>query len=102
PRAAVELGVTQGAVSRQVLMLEEHLGVKLFRRHGGGLELTPEGRDYLGPLREAFDQIAHATAHTKDDGAETKLIVNLPPSVAALWLMPRLPAFKQRYPKVSL
>ncbi|MCZ6860493.1 MAG: LysR family transcriptional regulator, partial [Alphaproteobacteria bacterium] len=56
-KAAVELHVTQAAISHQVKALEEWLGLALFHRVNRGLRLTAEGQAYLQPLRESFDSI---------------------------------------------
>jgi LysR family glycine cleavage system transcriptional activator len=101
-RASAELRVTQSAVSRQVNLLEEYLGVKLFKRHGRSVELTPDGREYFAPLREALEQISVATARIKTDGSENRLTINVPPSVAVLWLIPRLADLSARYPDIDL
>jgi LysR family glycine cleavage system transcriptional activator len=60
-RAAAELCVTQGAVSRHVALLEEWLGVRLFRRERHGVELTPEGNSFFRSIRGALDQIEQGT-----------------------------------------
>ena len=57
-RAAVELCVTQAAVSHQVKSLEAQLNVTLFKRLPRGLMLTSEGETLLPVLRESFDRIA--------------------------------------------
>ncbi|HYG90120.1 MAG TPA: LysR family transcriptional regulator, partial [Azospirillum sp.] len=62
-RAGRELCVTQGAISRQVKLLEEQLGIRLFERHGKRLTLTPAGQDYLPVLTGAFASIAEQTRH---------------------------------------
>ena len=59
-RAADELNVTQGAVSRHVKLLEEHLSVALFRRRPQGLELTEQGRALLPEVSASFERIAQA------------------------------------------
>jgi LysR family glycine cleavage system transcriptional activator len=101
-RASAELRVTQSAVSRQVNLLEEYLGVKLFKRHGRSVELTVDGREYFAPLREALEQISLATSRIKADGTETKLTVNVPPSVAVLWLIPRIAGLSAKHPNIDL
>ncbi len=64
-RAAAELHVTQAAVSRQVRLLEEMLGVKLFQRHHRAVALTAEGREFLGEASAAFNQLSSATARAE-------------------------------------
>ena len=61
-QAAHELHVTAGAVSQQVRLLEERLGVQLFERLTRQVVLTPAGDAYLTPIRKAFGRIAEATA----------------------------------------
>ena len=59
--AALELKVTQAAVSRMVRLLEERLGFALFRRHANALELTVQGQALLSGLTDSFDSIARLT-----------------------------------------
>ena len=56
-RAAEQLHITQGAVSRQIAGLEEHLGYELFIRLARGLELTAEGREWLPRVQQIFSLI---------------------------------------------
>src|SRR5688572_27140670 len=60
-RAAQELFVTQGAVSRHIATLETALGVRLFERSRHGIVLTPPGQAYFATVRTALDQIEHGT-----------------------------------------
>ena len=59
-RAAKELGVTREAVSRQIRILETHLGLKLFIRHHRALELSRAGADFGATVRKALEEIAHS------------------------------------------
>ena len=61
-RAADELGVTQGAISRQIKLLEGQLGVELFARQATGVTLTGEGERLLPVLTESFNRMAEAAA----------------------------------------
>ncbi|MFN3957829.1 MAG: LysR family transcriptional regulator, partial [Tepidimonas ignava] len=61
-RAAQELALTQGAVSRQVAALEDFLGVPLFRRTRHGMVLTPAGADYARQVRQRLDALERDTA----------------------------------------
>lgn len=65
-RAAQALGVEQSAVSRRIRDLEDRLGVGLFTRHSGGVDLTDAGANFLERARKAVDQINHAA---QDAGA---------------------------------
>lgn len=101
-RAADELNVTQAAISHQIKALEETLGVTLFRRLNRALQLTAAGQSYLPPLRDAFDQMAEATARLKVTEATGQLTVSTLASFAAKWLVPRLPRFQQRNPGIDV
>lgn len=92
-RAAHELSVTQGAVSRHVCELERWLGVALFTRTGRGAIPTPEGAEYLTVLRTAFDQIEAQTRRLQEKPDENTLRLKLPPTFAIRWLVPRLARF---------
>ena len=61
-RAAAELGVTQGAVSRQIATLESHIGQPLFRRAGRGIALTFAGERYATDVRAALANLESASA----------------------------------------
>lgn len=97
-RAAEELYVTHGAVSRQVKNLEEFLDKKLFQRLPGRLDLTPAGRVYAELVREVLEQLAHGTAEMMRDAGREKLTVSVIPSFASRWLVPRLERFYEAYP----
>ncbi len=98
--AAAELGVTHGAVSRQVKALERSLGTTLFTGPRHRLELTAAGRDLLRPLTLAFDQIAGAVATTRNPAGPLRLAVH--PSLSVKWLIPRLPALAAAEPTITL
>jgi LysR family glycine cleavage system transcriptional activator len=59
-RAAEELGVTQGAISKQVIALEDYIGAQLFLREPGGLQLTVEGGNLKEAIKPAFAMLAQA------------------------------------------
>jgi LysR family glycine cleavage system transcriptional activator len=91
--AAEELSVTQSAISRQVRALEDYLQRKLFLRLTRKVELTEEGQAYFQAIRLAFDRIEEATASTIGRRARTVLTIAVLPTLASLWLMPRLSSF---------
>jgi LysR family transcriptional regulator, glycine cleavage system transcriptional activator len=102
-RAAQELHLTQGAVSRQVIGLEERLGVALFVRERASLALTPAGTAYLADVRPALVALERATAHVmalKGRGGSLNLSVGS--SFANHWLIPRLPDFVRAHPEITL
>ena len=101
--AADALHLTQGAVSRQVLELEDWLGVSLFARVRKRLQLTPAGQRYLLAVQPLLQQLEAATLDLMSiphDGGVLHLSVL--PTFAAKWLIPRLPAFQAAHPKVLL
>ena len=101
-RAAAELHVTQGAVSRHIKLLEEHLGVTLFRRRPQGIALTEPGQVLLPELTAAFGRIARAARRTRASGGEIRVIAAF--TFASRWLVPRLGRLQARHPgqRVSL
>lgn len=101
-KAAEELNVTQAAVSHQVKALEERLGLQLFKRGNRSLLLTDAGQAYLPALREAFDAIALATDRVTLRSQEGPLRISSLNSLAAKWLMPRLPRFRERNPGIDI
>src|SRR3546814_15065964 len=94
-RAAQELLVTQGAVSRHVLQLESWLGVPLCTRMRRGIETTPEGAALAAVLRTAFDQIEAQTRRLRERPVENTLRIKLPPTFAIRWFVPRLARFPE-------
>ena len=100
-RAAQELALTQSAVSRQIIALEEQLGVPLFKRSRHGVVLTPAGHQYSQQVAQWLQGIERGTldimAHQGSGGAISIAAV---PTFATRWLLPRLPQFLQQYPGV--
>lgn len=99
-RAAQELNLTQGAVAQQVRRLEKELGVRLFHRQARGLRLSDAGRRYSGPVRQALAIIEEATRQLQPD--TERITLSVPPSLAAKWLVPRLPFFIQTHPGIEV
>lgn len=101
-RAANELAVTQGAISRQVRHLEECLGSALFVRADRGVRLTPTGVRYHAEVREALQRLARATAEATANRHTGPITVGATSAVASLWLMPRLTGFQRSEPGVDI
>ncbi|MBY6263014.1 LysR family transcriptional regulator [Azospirillum sp. 412522] len=101
-RAAIELCVTQAAVSHQVKLLEERLGASLFHRLPRGLALTDEGRALLPTLEEAFDRIGGLLDQFEGGHFREVLTVGAVGTFAVGWLLPRLPRFREAHPFVDL
>jgi LysR family transcriptional regulator of beta-lactamase len=101
-RAALELNVTQAAVSQQVRMLEDRLGAALFKRLPRGLGLTDEGRALLPVLSDAFTRIERVLNQFEGGRFHEVLTVGVVGTFAVGWLMPRLKAFRDTHPFVEL
>jgi DNA-binding transcriptional LysR family regulator len=99
--AATRLNLTQGAVSRQVQLLEEYYGCPLFVRVARGLTLTAEGQQLLAPVQQAMETLAQASARVRR-GAADVLRVQFPPTMAVRWFLPRLPALQQALPGLEI
>lgn len=101
-RAAIELCVTQAAVSHQVKVLEERLGVTLFRRLPRGLMITEEGQALLPVLEESFDRMAVTLQRFEGGHLREVLTIGTVGTFAVGWLLPRLADFQARHPHVDL
>lgn len=100
--AAAELGVTQGAVSRQIKSLETELGVALFRRMTRSVQLSDEGHTYFSNVREVFDRLERATQQLRAPHQKTVITVNVFPTFAMQFLVPRLPRFAADHPDFEI
>ncbi|MGB3291261.1 MAG: transcriptional regulator GcvA [Burkholderiaceae bacterium] len=102
-KAAAELHLTQSAVSKQISLMEESLGLLLFQRVRQRLVLTDAGQQYAEAVRSALDQIQEATvtllAHKGRGGA---LRIATAPAFATKWLIPRLAHFNKAYPGIVI
>ncbi len=102
-RAAQELSLTEGAISRQIAKLESQLGVRLFQRSGNRVELSEPGARYAADMREALDLIERKTrqlqAASRTDAA---LEIGVIPTLASRWLIPRMVRFHQRHPHIRV
>ncbi|WP_227104735.1 LysR substrate-binding domain-containing protein [Chromobacterium rhizoryzae] len=101
-QAAGELNLSQGAVSRQLQLLEDYLGCKLLQRGTRKVELTPAGEQYLSEVRSALEQLAGATASLMHWQQDKQVTVACSTALASLWLMPNLSAFRQAQPDLSI
>ncbi len=101
-RAAGELHVTPAAISHQVKVLEDYLGIELFRRVNRNLFLTDAGQACLPGIREAFDGLATAIGKISTAGRSGVLTVSVAPSFAGKWLLPRLDRFQAANPDIDV
>jgi LysR family glycine cleavage system transcriptional activator len=93
-KAAVELAVTPGAVTRQVQALESSLGIPLFKRVPGSVMLTPRGQQYLAEIGSSLDAIRRATRKLSGRKPRDELKVRAYTTIAIKWLIPRLSSFQ--------
>jgi LysR family transcriptional regulator of beta-lactamase len=101
-RAAIELCVSQGAVSHQVAQLERRLGTRLFHRLPRGLALTDEGQALVPVVADAFDRVAATLDQYADGRFRETLKVGVVGTFATGWLLPRLDAFARAHPAIDL
>src|SRR5262245_32807989 len=102
-RAAAELNLTQGAISRQIRLLEDRLGSALFERVRQRVILSDAGRAYLLEVRRILDGLESATLRLMTVGASTN-VLNLAvlPAGTTHWLLPRLTNFFNKHPSIFL
>ena len=101
-RAAIELCVTQTAISHQVKLLEERVGATLFKRLPRGLMITDEGLALLPTLRDSFDRMADILQRFEDGHLQEVLSVGAVGTFAVGWLLPRLAEFQDLYPFIDI
>lgn len=100
--AAQALHVTPGAISQQIRLLEERLGVALLVRERHGMRMTEAGADVYPMLSAAFAQVDKAVDMLEAMKARQSLTVSTVATFAASWLVPRLGRFKQRHPHIEI
>ncbi|TPM31437.1 LysR substrate-binding domain-containing protein [Mesorhizobium sp. B2-3-4] len=101
-KAAEELFVSQAAISRQIRELETFLRQPLFERHHRRVELTDAGRRLLAQLVRSFDAIDSLLGDLVATPAQSVVRVSVEPSLAAVWLVPRLNRFRQLRPDIDV
>ncbi|MDD2066257.1 LysR family transcriptional regulator [Pseudomonas sp. P1B16] len=101
-QAAEALHVTHGAVSRQIKVLEEHLGVALFVKDGRGIKLTDAGVRLRDASGEAFDRLRGVCAELSRDNREAPFVLGCSGSLLARWFIPRLGRLKADLPELRL
>jgi DNA-binding transcriptional LysR family regulator len=102
-RAAQELALTQGAVSRQITALEEFLGIALFRRTRHGVALTERGADYARSVAPRLQGLERDTLDAMtNQGSGAAITLAAVPTFATRWLIPRLPLLAALHPDITV
>lgn len=100
--AALELCVTPGAISQHIKFLEEWTGAALFERRSQGVSLTPHGAAVATQFSDAFDVMGDAVRALRAHHVQPMINIAALPSIAQLWLSPRLPAIRSSFPDQKL
>ncbi len=100
--AAGALSVTQGAVSRQIKQLEEHLGVTLFRRTSNGVVKTETGERLHIVTQQAFGVLELGLGEIRQPPNKRSLTISMASALAIKWLVPRLPMFRSQHPRLEI
>jgi len=101
-RAGAERFITQSAMSRQIQALEQELGVPLFRRRHRALALTEHGLKLQATCTAVLAQLRNTVAEIRAPARREVLSLTTTPGLAALWLIPRLPAFTREHPGIDV
>lgn len=100
--AAEQLNVTHGAVSRQLKVLEEHLGISLFIKEGRGLKLTEAGMRLRDASSEAFDRLRNVCTELTQSHIDAPFVLGCSGSLLARWFIPRLGRLNAELPDLRL
>ena len=101
-RAGEELALTQSAVSRQIQLLEQHLGAPMFQRQGRHLQLTRDGARLHRAATMGLHHIADIAVDIRRHRGTGELTVATSVTFASYWLMARLAQFRSQYPEIEL
>ncbi|MCZ6604610.1 MAG: LysR substrate-binding domain-containing protein, partial [Alphaproteobacteria bacterium] len=101
-RAGEELLVSREAVSRQIRILEDYLGVKLFARLHRALALTEAGEALRSDVRQGLETIAQSVGAVRRTGARPKVTITATIALASFWLTPRLSRFRAAHPGTEI
>ncbi|MFG0875120.1 LysR family transcriptional regulator [Aeromonas media] len=101
-RAADELHLTHGAISRAVRLLEEDLGVRLFERRQRRVFLTEAGDRLYQAVREGLGQIRETAQALRQQSRPQSLVLSCEPTLLMRWLIPRWPAFQALHPELNV
>ncbi|BAN49176.1 putative LysR family transcriptional regulator [Metapseudomonas resinovorans NBRC 106553] len=100
--AAKELNVTQGAISRQIRLLEDYLGKTLFERTTRSIALTPTGTQYHETVRDCLLHLARSTGEIRQWRGDQQVTVATSTAMASLWLLPKVAEFQSQHEEIDL
>lgn len=101
-RAADELHVTQGAISRQIALLEEFLSTTLLDRTTRSVRLTPTGEEYLFAVQKALQPLVQTTAEITHWKGKQQITIATSTALASMWLIPKISDFNMQHPDIEL
>ncbi|OBY52743.1 transcriptional regulator GcvA [Aggregatibacter aphrophilus] len=101
-KAANELFVTQAAISHQIKILEDFLGVELFKRKNRALELTEFGKAYYVDITKILHRLVEATDKLLSLKSDKHLTISVPQTFGIQWLVPRLSEFNKLHPDIEV
>ena len=101
-KAAEELYVTPGAVSQQIKLLENMLGVELFKRMHRRILLTDAGQCLLPGIQNGFQSLNEAVEGIRTMKNNQPITISAAPSFASKWLVPRLRRLQDRHPQIEI
>lgn len=96
-KAATELGVTHGAISKQIQQLEKWIGTDLFVRQGRGLTLTSTGHTLAQQVGQSFVEMLNACSDMTNSGKKQVITIEAPATFAMYWLLPQIQFFEQEF-----
>ncbi len=100
--AASQLGVTKGAVSQQIRVLEDYLGTALFNRTGRTVSLNDAGHRYYSAVQNSLSTLEQATTRLSRQTSRTTFRLTVLPAFASMWLVQRLAAFQNQFPNIDI
>ena len=101
-RAAQELHLSQAAISQQIKQLEDNLGVKLFKRLPRRIVLTEEGQKFQHTVAVSLELLENAAVEIRSQHDSQGLTIAADISMAYLWLLPKFPLFRKKYPDMDV
>lgn len=100
--AAERLGVSRSAISHQLRNLETELGIRLYDRQAGTLNLTRQGEDYLKTIEGPMSAIRDATRKIRSSSQKRRVTLTLTPSFATGWFLPRMRKLTEQFPELDI